>query len=218
MKNLIYRVSNNFGWPLSSRHMSRSEAAMVIRYNISHNCRFYRPKNDGNWDDTAYTFLEQIDKEVGHDIPFIQLNDGLFSKFMQLFGALYWDREYDRCIKGQRLNGTDSEPYYECVLRYSVILKPENMAGEYGIITDPCFLDNTIDDSTLHENLDIIDELDKSHNLVNLLVDGYMWAQGCERQVEKRYRNDPDKAYTYLLNKAFAQFGLTTKDIRVYHF
>jgi hypothetical protein len=160
--------------------------------------------------------LEQINKEVGHNIPFIQLNDELFPKFMQLYGALYWDREYDRCIKKQRLDGTDSEPYYECILWYSVILKPDDMAGEYGIITDPCFLDNTIDDSILQENLDIINELDKSHNLVSLLVDGYMWARGCESQVEKMYCKDPDKEYKDFFNMALAQFGLTMNDIRVY--
>ena len=46
MKN-NFNNSEPFVWPLSSRHMSRSEAAMVIRYNISHNCRFYRPKTMG---------------------------------------------------------------------------------------------------------------------------------------------------------------------------
>lgn len=201
--------------PNSSRHMNRNEAEMIIRFNLSEHCYFDRPQD---WDKSVYDTLETMGQKMGHNLGFMQFNDQYFQRFMQLCGAMYWDREFDRCCRSMKLNGTDSVPYAECILPVSVILKPSNTYGEYGIITDPYFLNNPADVKTKFENIRIIDELDKSHNLVNLLVDGYMWAQGCERQVEKRYKVDPTKAYMYLLNKAFAQFGLTTKDIRVYHF
>lgn len=211
MKNLNF-ISN---LPKSSRHMTRSEAEMIIRFNLSEHCYFDHPQD---WDKSVYDTLETMGQKVGHNLGFIQFNDQNFPRFMQLCGAMYWDREFDRCCRNMKLNSTDSMPYAECILPVSVILKPSNTYGEYGIITDPYFLNNPADAKTKSESIRIMDQLDKSHNLVKLLVDGYMWAQGCERQVEKRYRNDPDKAYTYLLNNALAQFGLTTRDIRVYHF
>ena len=208
------KMSTSFLLPNSSRHMNRNEAEMIIRFNLSEHCYFDRPQD---WDKSVFDTLDMMNQKVGHDIRFMMSNDQFFPKFMQLFGAMYWDREFNRCCKSQELNGTDSVPFTDCILPVSLILKPSNTYGEYGIITDPYFLNNPADVKTKFENIRIMDELDKSHNLVGLLVEGYMWARGCERQVEKRYSKDPDKAYQYLLNKALAQFGLTMNDIHVYH-
>ena len=129
--------SNASSLPNSSRHMNRSEAEMIIRFNLSEHCYFDRPQD---WDKSVYDTLETMGQKMGHNLGFMQFNDQYFQRFMQLCGAMYWDREFDRCCRSMKLNGTDSVPYAECILPVSVILKPSNTYGEYGIITDPYFL------------------------------------------------------------------------------
>ena len=43
--------------------------------------------------------------------------------------------------------------------------------------------------------------------MLGALVDGYMFAQGIEKQVELEYNNDPNRAIDYLGKKAIDKYG-----------
>ena len=63
------------------------------------------------------------------------------------------------------------------------------------------------DSQVLAQNTILIDELDKKHNMLDSLVDGFMWAQGLEKQVELLYNINPEDAVTHFWKEAIAKFG-----------
>ena len=201
--------SGPIGWPKSSRHMSQVEAVFVITFCLGRACRFFRQDPTGK---SVFGFLEEMNKLVGHEIGFIMSNDELFPKFMKYFGAMYWLRCFKQCEEA----GTEEEPLLESVIPVGIILKPDE-PKEYCIVTDQYFIYNSPNAATYESNWHLIDELNTSHNLVGLLVEGYQWAQGYSKHVEKRYCNGYFHAWNYLHNKALAEFDLTMDNLRVMH-
>lgn len=199
--------------PRSSIHMTRAEAKMIIHHNLTVYCRLYRPNMNGNWSDTAFSYLDQLNEEVGYDIGYFILNDDLFPKFMRMYGALYWYREY--CW--YEYFGMDVMPTIgDQVLALSCILKPSGKPGEYGLFYDEGY-GHDIHMDIIQENELVVDELNQSHHVEDLMVDGYIWAQNLERQVCKRYRKDHDSALGYLLDQSLKTFGLTKAQVRIMH-
>ena len=62
-------------------------------------------------------------------------------------------------------------------------------------------------DQVMAQNALLIDELDKHYNMLNALVDGFMWGQGIEKQVELLFRINPQNAETHFWEEAIAKFG-----------
>ena len=196
-----FRIYQTLGLPMSSRHMDRIQAKFVIETNLKNNCLFYRELYGAEYVNDFFVKLIQV---VGHN-PWVQVvDDNNYSKHLKLFGAMYWYRCFIQC----EMEGKESIPIIDTVLPVSVI-KP----GEFIIVADEFFLDNTLDKETRETNRILMDELDKSHNLIGLLVDGYLWAQGYEKQVEKRYRRNHDDACRYLFRKARSEFNITEDDV-----
>lgn len=207
--NLSNHNFGPIGWPKSSRYMSQAEAFMVISFCLRRACRFFLQDPTGK---CVLGFLEEMNKLVGHDIGFIMSNDVFFPKFMKYFGAMYWLRCFKQCEEA----GAEEEPLLESVIPVGVILKPDE-PKEYCIVGDQYFINNPPDSATYESNWSLIEDLNTSHNLVGLLVEGYQWAQGYEKHVEKRYRNDYALAWKYLHNKALAEFGLTMDNLCIMH-
>ena len=202
-------LSNNL-LPKSSRHMNSAEAIFIISFCLSRACRFFRQDFGGK---SVFEFREEICQEVGHEIGFIVSNDELFPKFMKYFGAMYWLRCFKQCEEA----GAEQAPLKESILPVGLFLKPDQ-PREYCILADPYFVFNSPDLAIEQNNCNLIDEMNKSHNLVGLLVEGYMWAQGFENQVGGEYRKGGYMtAAEYLHNEALAQFGLTMDLLRVMH-
>jgi len=208
-KNSSNSNSGPIGWPKSSRHMSQAEASFVITFCLRRACRFFVQDSTGM---SVFEFLEEMNKLVGHEMGFIMSNDVFFPKFMKYFGAMYWLRCFKQCEEA----GTEEEPLLESVIPVGIILKPDE-PKEYCIVTDQYFIYNSPNAATYESNWHLIDELNTSHNLVGLLVEGYQWAQGYSKHVEKRYCNGYFHAWNYLHNKALAEFDLTMDNLRVMH-
>ena len=196
-----YRIYQALGLPTSSRHMNRIQAEHVIRTNMQSTCLFFREQYGAEYVNNFFVNLIQV---VGHN-PWVQVvDDNNYSKHLKLFGAMYWYRCFIQC----EMEGKESIPLVDTILPVSVI-KPE----EFIIVADEFFTYNTLDEDTKNNNRILMDELDKSHNLIGLLVDGYLWAQGHERQVEKKYRRNHDDACRYLYRKARGEFNITEDDV-----
>ena len=207
--NSSYYNSGPIGWPKSSRYMSQDEAIFVISFCLRRSCRFFLQNPTGK---SVFGFLEDMNKIVGYEIGFIMSNDVFFPKLMKYFGAMYWLRCFKQCEEA----GTEEEPLLESVIPVGIILKPDE-PKEYCIVGDQYFINNPPDSATYESNWSLIEDLNTSHNLVGLLVEGYKWAQGYEKHVEKRYHKDYALAWKYLHNKALAEFGIDESHMKIYH-
>lgn len=195
-----FRVYKAMGLPTSSRHMNREQAEFVIEINLSNNCIFFREQYGAEFVNDFFVKMIQV---IGHNPTVQVVDDTNYSKHLRFYGAMYWFRCFDQC----EMESKESIPLADTVLPVSVI-KP----GEYFIVSDKYFIDNTPNEDIRDRNRILLDELDKSQNLIGLLVDGYLWAQGLEKQVQKRYRRNHEDACRYLYRQARREFSITEDD------
>lgn len=195
-----FRVYQAMGLPTSSRHMNREQAEFVIKTNLTNNCIFFRDQYGA---ESVNDFFVKMIQVVGHNPMVLVVDENNYSKHLRLEGAMYWYRCFIQC----EMEGKESIPLIDTVLPVSVI-KP----GEFIIVADEFFIDNTPDENIWDNNRILLDELDKSHNLIGLIVDGYLWAQGLEKQVQKRYRRNHEDACRYLYRQARREFSITEDD------
>ena len=203
--NLHFDMSGSSGSPMSSRHMNRSQARQVIRDNIINNCILHR--NDEGFSDVIFRYIADIEDKLGHTIQFHVSIDECFENNMGLTGASYWFREFENCITSQKLFGTEATPSKtDGIMRVSMVLLSKKPDLDYHILWDEDFCQHS-NPKVFAQNAILIDELDKYHNMLGALVDGYMFAQGIEKQVELEYNNDPNRAIDYLGKKAIDKYG-----------
>ena len=201
--NLHFDMSGSSGDPMSSRHMNRSQARQVIRENIIRNCILHR-------NDEEPHFLEYIVRNeinLGHKIPFYIVLDDEFENFMGFQGAFYWLRQFGFCMKMLEQSGTEATPLKtDVIFMQSVIIISEKNHVIYHIVwdTDIRAIPNPIE---MVQNASLIDELDKNHNMLEAIVDGYMWAQDLDKKVEKKYKIDPSQADAFLIQEAAYKYG-----------
>ena len=195
------RVYKAMGLPTSSRHMNREQAEFVIKTNLTNNCIFFRDQYGA---ESVNDFFVKMIQVFGHN-PMVQVVDeNNYSKHLRLEGAMYWYRCFIQC----EVKGKEDIPLVDTILSVSFI-KP----GEFFIVADEYFIDNTPDEDIRENSRILLDELDKSQNLIGLLVEGYLWAQGLEKQVHQRYSKDHEDACRYLYRQARSKFNITEEDL-----
>lgn len=203
--NLHFDKSGSSGGPISSRHMNRDQARQVIRDNIINNCILHR--NDEGFSEVIPHYIADIEEWLGHKIPFHLSVDELFEKNMGLTGASYWFREFENCMTLLNLIGIEAIPSKtDGIMNVSMVLLSEKYDVDYHILWDEDF-SKYLKPEDFTQNAFLLDELDKNHNMLGALVDGYMWAQGIEKHVELEYNKDPNMAIDYMVEKAFNKYG-----------
>lgn len=203
--NLHLDPSGHTGGPMSSRHMNRDQARQVIRENIINNCILHR--NDEGFGEAIPHYIADIEESLDHKIPFYVSVDDIFENNMGFIGASYWFREFRHCITFLDKFGTEATPSKtDSIIRVSMVLMSERYDEVYHILWDEdyCkyFAPNVYAQNTL-----LIDELDKNHNMLGALVDGYMWAQGIEKQVVLECNNSIEEAAVYLSMESIEKYG-----------
>ena len=142
-------------------------------------------------------------------IQYINMNANNFHKYMKFFGAIWW---YDQFLTDY----VDECP--ECVELYSSFILLSDPQTDYIVVTNESIFKETIVES----DLNVIIDMENKYGFLSSLVDGYMWAQNCERHVTKVYEcsNDIDVSYEhgfdYVTGKACIEFGLTEQDLLVH--
>lgn len=203
--NLHIDPSGFTGGPVSSRHMNRNQARQVIRENIINNHILSRAVDEDSCEN--FYFIARIEHMLEHKIHFNLSADWNFEDLMGLNGVSYWLREFQRCKIMLQQSGTEAEPTKtdEILLR-SVLLVSSNHHANYLILQDEEFR-NMPDPQVRAQNALLVDELDKKHNMLEALVEGYLWAQGLEKKLERLYSISPNDAVSYGYLEAVAKFG-----------
>lgn len=203
--NLHIDMSGSSGDSISPRHMNRSQARQVIRESLINNYILSRAVDEDSCEN--FNYIARAEEKLGHKIPFNLSVDWNFEDFMGFNGAFYWLREFQRYKMTFNQSGTEAEATKtDEILIRSVLFVSENHHANYLILRDEenCKMP---DPQVLAQNTFLIDELDKKHNMLGALVDGFMWAQGLEKQVEMLFKINQEDAVTYVLREAIAKFG-----------
>lgn len=200
-----FDMSGSSGDSISLRHMNRSQARQVFRDSLINNYTLFRAVNEDSCEN--FYHIARAEDKVGRKIPFNLSADWNFEDFMGLNGAFYWLREFQRCKMTLTQSSTEAElTKTDEVLIRSVLLVSTNHHANYLILRDEefCKMPNP---QVMAQNALLIDELDKYYNMLNALVDGFIWGQGIEKQVELLFRISPQNAETYFWEEAIAKFG-----------
>lgn len=197
-------LSSNFIVPISS--LDRIQATCALLNHLLRVCHFSRQEN-GNISSQYY--FEQMSYHIAHEIRYINMNACNFNKYMKFFGAIWWHDQF-------YLFNVDEDPFEYGLFSSIALLSDTNRA--YYVVNDESFYNESIDETTIA----VIIEMENNYGFLSSLVDGYMWAQGCESQVTKEYNraNDFDEAFSlgfdYITDKARIEFGLTEDELKVY--
>lgn len=203
--NIHFDMSDSSDGPMSSRHMNRSQTRQVFRDSLINNYTVFRAVDEDSCEN--FNYIARAEEKLGHKIPFNLSADWNFEDFMGLNGAFYWLREFQCCKMTLMQSGTEAEASKtDEILIRSVLFVSENHHANYLILRDEEFC-KMPDSQVLAQNTILIDELDKKHNMLDSLVDGFMWAQGLEKQVELLYNINPEDAVTHFWKEAIAKFG-----------
>lgn len=203
--NIHFDMSGSSGDSISLRHMNRSQARQVFRDSLINNYTLFRAVNEDSCEN--FNYIARAEEKLGHKIPFNLSADWNFEEFMGFNGAFYWFREFQRSKMTLMQPGTEAEQTKtDEVLIRSVLLVSINHHANYLILRDEEF-SKMSNPQVMAQNTLLIDELDKKHNMLDALVDGFMWAQGLEKQVELLFRISPQNAETHFWKEAIAKFG-----------
>lgn len=203
--NIHFDMSGSSGDSISLRHMNRSQARQVFRECLINNYILSRAVDEDSCEN--FYHIARAEDKVGHKIPFNLSADWNFEEFMGFNGAFYWFREFQRSKMTLMQPGTEAEPTKtDEVLIRSVLLVSINHHANYLILRDEEF-SKMPNPQVMAQNALLIDELDKHYNMLNALVDGFMWGQGIEKQVELLFRINPQNAETHFWEEAIAKFG-----------
>ena len=203
--NIHFDMSGSSRDSISPRHMNRSQARQVFRECLINNYTLFRAVDEDSCEN--FNYIARAEEKLGHKIPFNLSADWNFEEFMGFNGAFYWFREFQRSKMTLMQPGTEAEQTKtDEVLIRSVLLVSINHHANYLILRDEEF-SKMSNSQVMAQNALLIDELDKKHNMLDALVDGFMWAQGLEKQVELLFRISPQNAETHFWKEAIAKFG-----------
>lgn len=200
--HIHFDPSASSGGPISSRHMNRNQARQVIRENIINNCILHR--NDEGFNSVILEYITEIEDQLGHKIPFHLASDDNFEDQMGCIGAIYWGRTFIEC----KLIGAEASPSRtDGILHRSIILLSEKHDLDYHLLWDEDFCKLATNPKTIAQNIRLIDELDNNYNMLGAIVNGYLWAQSLEQQVEVEFKNNPDQAFAFMSERITDKYG-----------